>query len=88
MTAEIPPRAYAAALSAFFLMTVPRLLALLRHHEPDHAFAIATGRAAAPRDGLAARVLRDEHVRAAWRRSGEGEPARTWERPSSVLPSD
>jgi DNA processing protein len=80
MSGDHPPVAYAAALSAFMLMTVPRLLALLRHHEPEHAFAIATGRASPAPDSLIARVMRDDGLRAAWRRSAEREPEHTWRR--------
>jgi DNA processing protein len=80
MSATPPPEAYAAALSALPMMTIPRLLGLLRHHEPEHAFAIARGDATAPPDGIASRVLSDGGVRAAWRRAACGEPERTWER--------
>jgi DNA processing protein len=62
------------------MMTVPRLLALLRHHEPRQAFAIAVGDAAPAGDGLISRVMRDCSVRVAWRRGAAGEPERTWAR--------
>jgi DNA processing protein len=61
-------------------MTVPRLLALLRHHQPEAAFAVASGAEHAPRGGLVARVLQDAGVRDAWRRGTSGEPERTWSR--------
>lgn len=81
MSAGLPPAAHAAALAGFERMSVHRLLALLRHHAPEHALAIAVGDAPPPPDGLIAKVLTDHDVRAAWRRSGLSiTPASMWER--------
>ena len=49
-------------------MTVARLRALLAHHEPDEAFAVAAGRRRA-RAGRSRRMLRADRSRAAWRAS-------------------
>jgi DNA processing protein len=55
-----------AALAGLDMMTVPRLQALLSHHEPQEAYAVAAGRAtpAAP-----VRALMAPAVAAAWRES-------------------
>ena len=84
MTADfdgrLPQEAYAASLAGFDLMTVHRLAALLRHHPPAEAFHIAAGELP-PTDGLVARVLERDDVRASWRRSaGRRDPAAVWER--------
>ncbi len=82
---DLPPGAYAAALAGFDLMTVHRLGALLRHHRPDEAFAIAAGSIAPPAGGTAARVLASERVRDAWRRSaGHRPPETVWARCRSL----
>lgn len=72
MSVEAPPEAYAAALAGFEAMTVHRLAALLRHHEPADAWAVACGRL--PAVGLVARVLGDPGVRSAWQRSAAARP--------------
>jgi DNA processing protein len=68
MSPDLPAEAYAAGLAAFPHMTIHRLGALLRHHTPSEAYEVAIGEHG-PR-GLIERVLADEDVRAAWRRSG------------------
>lgn len=85
---HLPPAAYAAALAGFEAMTLHRLAALLRHHTPADAWAVATGAASA--DGLVGRVLERADVRAAWRRSADTRPpeqvwARTLELGVDVL---
>ena len=80
MSDPLPDEAYAAALAALPLMTIPRLLALLRHHAPVEAFAVAAG-TTSPRNGaLVERVLRDASIRSTWQRGATGEPDRTWSR--------
>ena len=68
MSADLPPEAYASALASFPHMSIHRLGALLRHHPPDEAYAIAIGEHAP--SGLIERVLVDDDVRAAWQRAG------------------
>jgi len=68
MSADLPPQAYASALASFPHMSIHRLGALLRHHPPDEAYAIAIGEHAP--SGLIERVLVDDDVRAAWQRAG------------------
>ncbi len=64
-----------AALAGFDLMTAARLRALLAHHDPDEAFAVAAGRArAAP---VVAEMLTAQ-VRAAWRASAARRPPAEW----------
>jgi len=76
---ELPPEAYVAALAGFRNMNVHRLGALLRHHSPEEAWAVALGEA--PTSGLVARVLSDPDVRASWRRcAGERPPGDVWAR--------
>jgi DNA processing protein len=83
MSTELPPEAYAAALASFPHMSIHRLGALLRHHPPDEAYAVALGEH--PPRGLIARVLADTEVRAAWRRAGESRsPVKVWERCNRV----
>jgi DNA processing protein len=67
MTTELPQQAYAAALAAFPHMTIHRLGALLRHHTPVEAYAVAAG-LHGPGE-LIQRVLADCDVRAAWQRA-------------------
>ncbi len=74
MTDRIPPEAYAASLAGFDLMSVHRLGALLRHHSPAEAFAVAARQHPAVRDGLIARVLDRDDVREAWTRSALRRP--------------
>jgi len=77
----LPEQAYAASLAGFDLMSVHRLWALLRHHRPAEAFAVASGEAPPMPDGLLARVLADERVRAAWRSSARRRPPESvWQR--------
>ncbi|HEY0520462.1 MAG TPA: DNA-processing protein DprA [Ilumatobacteraceae bacterium] len=66
--AALPPQAYATALASFPHMSIHRLGALLRHHSPEDAYAIAVGEQRP--FGLIERVLADCDVRAAWRRAG------------------
>lgn len=74
----VPPEAYAAALAGFEAMTVHRLAALLRRHDPVAAWAVACGEV--PAGGLVGRVLADRDVRDAWRRSAAARPPRrVWE---------
>ena len=68
MTSELPSQAYAAALAAFPHMTIHRLGALLRHHNPPQAYQVAIGQHGAT--GMVERVLADDDVRAAWQRAG------------------
>ncbi|MEX0846517.1 MAG: DNA-processing protein DprA [Ilumatobacteraceae bacterium] len=63
---SLPPAAYAASLASFPLMTVHRLLALLRHHPPAEAYEVAMGRVAPRQGSLIERVLREATVRDAW----------------------
>lgn len=65
---SLPPEAHAAALAAFDLMTVHRLSALLRHHPPTDALAVAAGELAPVPGTLVAQVLSQQEVREAWRR--------------------
>lgn len=75
----LPPAAYAAALAGLQGMTLHRLAALLRHHHPVAAWAVAMGEA--PAIGLIARVLADSSVRANWLRSARRNPPEAvWER--------
>lgn len=79
MTADLPPEAYAAALAAFPHMSIHRLGALLRHHRPSEAYAVAVGEHGS--SGLIQRVLADADVRAAWQRAGRSSLVETtWER--------
>ena len=74
-----PPEAYAAALAGLEEMSLHRLGALLRNHEPEQAWAVVLGRA--PATGLIARVATQPGVRAAWQRSAESRgPAQVWAR--------
>ncbi len=77
---DLPQEAFAASLAGFDLMTVHRLAVLLRHHPPAEAFHVAAGDLP-PSDGLVAKVLARDDVRATWRRSARRrEPASVWER--------
>ena len=67
MKTDLPPEAYAAALASFPHMSIHRLGALLRHHPPDEAYAIASGEHRPA--GLIERVLADPDISAAWRRA-------------------
>ncbi|MCB0980944.1 MAG: DNA-protecting protein DprA [Acidimicrobiaceae bacterium] len=67
MSAGCPPEAYAAALAGFEGMTLSRLAALLRHHDPEQAWAVALRQQ--PATGLIAHVLAKREVRDAWQRS-------------------
>ena len=71
----VPAEAYVAALAGFQRMSLHRLGALLRHHEPKDAWRVALGEV--PAAGLVARVLAQDGVRAAWRRR----------RPRSISPA-
>jgi len=75
----LPPEAYAAALAGLPAMTVHRLGALLRHHQPEHAWQVALG-AAAPQ-GLMRKVMADPATRAAIVRQAKAvSPEQTWRR--------
>ncbi|MEN9507325.1 MAG: processing protein DprA [Actinomycetota bacterium] len=81
MSNDLPPEAAAAALAGLPLMTVHRLLALLRQHRPHEAFAVAGGAAAPAPGSLIERVLGDTTVRRAWRESATtAHLEATWER--------
>jgi DNA processing protein len=68
MNSDLPPEAYAAALASFPHMSIHRLGALLRHHPPHEAYAVAVGDHRP--DGLIERVLINPDVGAAWQRAG------------------
>ncbi len=76
---DFPPQAYVASLAGFRNMSVHRLSALLRHHEPEEAWAVVLGEQ--PAVGLIAQVLAaNSGVRAAWRLcAAERPPARIWQ---------
>ena len=76
---DCPPQAYVAALAGFRNMNVHRLSALLRHHEPEEAWAVVLGQQ--PAVGLIAQVLAaNPPVRASWARcAAERPPARIWQ---------
>ncbi len=79
MSSDLPPQAYAAALASFPHMSIHRLGALLRHHPPVEAYAVAVGQHRA--DGLIERVLADAEIRAAWQRAGRSSVLdKMWER--------
>jgi DNA processing protein len=71
-----------AALAGFDLMTPARLRALLAHHDPHEAFAVAAGRA--PAAGAVA-ALRSAAVGAAWRTSAERRSPDVWARACGAL---
>jgi DNA processing protein len=78
---DLPPEAFAAALAGFRGMTVHRLLALLRHHEPEEAWRVVQG--LVPARGLVASVLAHHAtgpaLRTAWAASArERTPDRVW----------
>jgi DNA processing protein len=76
---DLPPQAYAAALASFPHMSIHRLGALLRHHSPREAYAVAVGEQRPI--GLIQRVLDDSDVRAAWQRAGRTRTvADAWQR--------
>jgi DNA processing protein len=76
---DLPPQAYAAALASFPHMSIHRLGALLRHHTPSDAYAVAVGERQPA--GLIERVLTDCDVRGAWQRAGRSSVlVETWER--------
>ncbi len=80
---EVPPEAYVAALSGFPRMSLGRLSALLRHHEPHEAWQVVLGER--PCSGVVAQVLNTEGVRPAWRRGAlEREPLAVLERCTSL----
>ncbi|MCE9621420.1 MAG: DNA-protecting protein DprA [Actinomycetia bacterium] len=76
---DLPPHAYVAALAGFRNMNIHRLSALLRHHEPEEAWAVVLGEH--PAVGLIAQVLAaNPPVRASWRRcAAERPPERVWQ---------
>lgn len=67
MNTNLPPEAYAAALASFPHMSIHRLGALLRHHPPHEAYAVAVGDHRP--DGLIERVLINPDIGAAWQRA-------------------
>ena len=79
MNTDMPPEAYAVALASFPHMSIHRLGALLRHHDPCAAYSIAVGEQRPA--GLIERVLADSGVRAAWQRAGRSSLLdEAWER--------
>jgi DNA processing protein len=80
---SLPDQAYAAALASFPHMSIHRLGALLRHHDPVEAFAVATGQRSPM--GLIERVLGDAEVRSSWRKAATScAPALVHERCSAL----
>ncbi|MCU1358791.1 MAG: hypothetical protein JWN99_80, partial [Ilumatobacteraceae bacterium] len=76
----LPQQAYAASLAGFEKMSVHRLLALLRHHSPQQAFAIATGMEPPPPGGLLAEVVASDGVLASWQADAlRRPPAQVWQ---------
>jgi DNA processing protein len=71
-----------AALAGFDLMTGPRLVALLAHHDPHEAFAVAAGRA---RPAPAVIALRTPTIVAAWRSSSERRSPDVWARACAAI---
>ena len=79
----LPPEAYVAALAGFRNMSVNRMGALLRHHTPEEAWAVACG--VPPARGPIAQVLARSEVRAAWRRcTDERPPEQVWQHCSDL----
>ncbi|CAB4362599.1 MAG: DNA-protecting protein DprA [Actinobacteria bacterium] len=79
----LPPEAYVAALAGFRNMSVNRMGALLRHHTPEEAWAVACG--VTPARGPIAQVLARSEVRAAWRRcTDERPPEQVWQHCSDL----
>jgi DNA processing protein len=79
MNSDLPPQAYAVALASFPHMSIHRLGALLRHHPPCEAYAVAVGQQRP--SGLIQRVLADVDVHAAWQRAGRSSLlTEAWER--------
>lgn len=75
----LPDEAFVAALAGFLCMSVHRLAALLRHHSPREAWAVAIGEA--PARGPVAQALTGKGVRAAWAQCAvERPPAQVWQR--------
>jgi len=72
MSGELPPEAYVASLAGFRNMNIHRLGALLRHHQPSHAWQVVLGER--PAAGLIGRVLADPDVRSAWRKCAAERP--------------
>lgn len=70
---ELPAEAYAAALAALDLMTVSRLRTLLRHHSPQEAWALVTGRIPPTPAPLAA-VMSQAGVASVWQASARRRP--------------
>lgn len=64
-----------AALAGFELITASRLRALLAHHHPEEAFAVAAGRAA-PHPAVATMLTGE--LRRAWRASAERRDPAEW----------
>jgi DNA processing protein len=71
-----------AALAGFDLMTPARLRALLAHHDPDEAFAVAAGR---HRPAAAVQGLLRPDVAAAWCRSAERRSPADWSAACATL---
>ncbi|MDF2732495.1 MAG: dprA [Desertimonas sp.] len=64
-----------AVLAGLPLITAPRLLVLLAHHQPAEALAVAAGRAR-PHPAVAPMLTAD--VRSAWSRAGAARPVDEW----------
>lgn len=82
MTASLPPQAFAAALAGFERMSLHRLATLLRHHSPELAYEVASGRELAPGGSVIRRVLdHDAALGHAWRAAAtRHSPEVVWER--------
>lgn len=79
MSGGLPSEAYAAALAGLRGMTLRRLAALLRHHAPADAWAVACGER--PAEGMAQQIVADREVRESWAKSArETSPEEVWAR--------
>ncbi|MFM2079159.1 MAG: processing protein DprA [Actinomycetota bacterium] len=79
----LPPEAFVAALAGLPSISVHRLGALLRHHEPEEAWQVVLGHA--PPRGLMAKVLADPTARqGVLRHARAASPERVWERCADI----